>query len=128
MEVAQVGDDVFLGSPRGCGADDESPAKAGLLAELSHDPAQARALFARLDLSRHADMVHGRHEHEEASGHRGVGRQAGALRTQGLLGHLDDDLLPLFEEILDLRLGPLVAISIASSALSRRTVATLAAG
>ena len=53
-------------------------------------------------------------------GHRGVRRQAGALGAKRFLGHLDDDFLSLFEELLDLRLGALLAIAIAPSALCRQ--------
>ena len=54
-----------FGRPRRRGADDHAAGEAVLLAELADDAAQAAALLARFDLPRHADVVDGRHEHEE---------------------------------------------------------------
>ena len=69
-------------------------------------PRSRRALFARLDLPGDADVVDGRHEDQEAARHRDVRRDAGALGAERLLDDLDEDLLPFFEEVFDLRVVP----------------------
>ena len=84
-------------------ADDHAAGEAVRLAELADDAAQARPLLARLDLARDADVVDRRHEHEEPAGHRHVRGEPGALRAERLLDHLDEDLLPLAQQLLDLR-------------------------
>src|SRR6185369_1858280 len=114
VEVAQVRDDVFLGAAAGRGPDDDAAGEAMCLAELADDAAQAAALLARLDLAGHADVVHRRHEDQEASRHGDVGGEPRALRAERLLHDLDDDLLALGEQVLDLRLRP-VAIAIPSA-------------
>jgi hypothetical protein len=53
-------------------------------------------------------MVNRRHEDEKAARHGGVRREPRALRPQRLLRHLDDDLLPFLEELLDFRFGALL--------------------
>ena len=55
--------------------------------------------------ARHADVIDGRHEHQEPAGHGRVRRQPRALRPERLLGHLDDDLLPFLQQLFDFRLG-----------------------
>ncbi len=67
-------------------------------------PRSRAALVPRLDLARHADVIDGRHEDQEAAGHRDVRGQPGALGPEGLLDDLDEDFLALAQEILDLRL------------------------
>jgi hypothetical protein len=64
-------------------------------------------------------MIDGRHEHQEPPGHRRMARQAGALRAERLLRHLDDDFLPFLDELFDLGIGPLFAL--APAALPRRS-------
>ena len=109
VEVAQVRDDVVLGAAGGRGADDDAAGEPVLLAELADDAAQPAALVARFDLARDADVVHRRHEHQEAAGHRRVRREAGALGAERLLGDLDDDFLAFLEEVFDFRLGAFFA-------------------
>src|SRR5688572_14397055 len=58
-------------------------------------------------------MVHGRHEDEEATGHGGMAGETRALGAERLLRHLDDDVLPLFQELFDFRLGALFAVAAA---------------
>ena len=97
--------------PDGGGADDDAADEAVRLAERLDDAAQPRALLPRLDLARHADVIDRRHEHQEPSRHGDVRGQAGALGAERLLDDLDEDLLPFFQQVLDLRLGP-VALAI----------------
>ena len=56
-------------------------------------PRSRRALVARLDLARDADVIDGRHEHQEPPGHRHVRGEPGALGAERLLDDLDEDLL-----------------------------------
>ena len=120
-----------FGPAAGGGADDDAAGEAVLLAELADDAAQAAALLARVDLARHADVVHGRHEDQEAARHGGVRGEPGALGAERLLGHLDDDLLAFLQQLFDLGLGALLALAIAPAAAApcpplaagRRTVA-----
>ena len=49
-------------------------------------------------------------------------RQPGALRPQRLLRHLDDDLLPFFQQFFDLGLGSLVAIAVTTTAIATGAV------
>ena len=100
-----------FGAAAGGGADDDAAGEAVLLAEVADDAAQPGALFARFDLAGDADVVDRRHEDQEASGHRHVRGQAGALRAERLLDHLDEDLLPFLQEIFNLGLGTLVALA-----------------
>ena len=102
-----------LERPLGGGADDHAAGEAVLLAELADDAAQARALFARFDLARHADVVDRRHEHQEPARHRHVRGQPRALGAERLLDDLDEDLLAFLQQVFDLGLG-LVAIAIAA--------------
>src|SRR6185503_4662125 len=118
MEVAQVGDDVFLGTSSRRRTDDQPAREAGLFAELADDAAKTGALLARVDLAGDAHVVDGGHEHQEPPGHGRMRRQPGALRPQRLLRHLDDDLLPFFQQLFDLRLGPLLAIAVATTAIA----------
>ena len=48
-----------------------------------------------------------------------MARQAGALRAERLLGHLDDDLLPFLDQLFDLRVGTLVPVAVTTAAISR---------
>src|SRR5205807_9567592 len=50
-----------------------------------------------------AHVVHGGHEDEVPAGERDVAGDPGALGTDGVLHHLDDDLVALLEQVLDLR-------------------------
>ena len=117
VERVEVADDVFLRPAGGGGADDDAAGEAVRLAELADDAAQARALLARLDLARDADVIHRRHEHEEAAGHRDVRREAGALGAERLLDDLDEDLLAFLEQVLDLGLRPALAVALLGAAL-----------
>ena len=106
VERLEVADDVFLGPAGRGGADDDAAGEAVRLAELADDAAQPRALLARLDLARHADVIDRRHEHQEPARHRHVRGEAGALGAERLLDDLDEDLLPFLQQVLDLRLRP----------------------
>ena len=105
--------------PLGGGADDDAAGEAVLLAELLDDAAQARPLFARLDLAGHADVIDRRHEHQEAPRHRDVRRQPRALGAERLLDDLDQDLLALLQQVFDLRLR-LIPIAVAVAPADRR--------
>ena len=81
--------------------DDHAACEAVLFAELPDDAAEARALFARLDLARDADVIDRRHEDEEAPGHGDVRGEPRAFGAQRLLDDLDEDLLPFFQQVFD---------------------------
>ena len=111
VEVGEVGDDVLFRSAGGRRADDHAAGETVLVAELLDDAAQAGALFSGLDLPGDADMVHGRHEHEEAAGHGHVRGETRALGAERLLDDLDENFLPFFQQVFDANIGaiPLVA-------------------
>ena len=112
VEVGEVAEDVFLGPAGSGGADDHAAGEAVLLAELADDAAEPGALVARLDLARDADVIHRRHEDQEAARHGGMRGQPRALGAERFLDDLDEDLLPFLEQVLDLRLRP-VAVALA---------------
>src|SRR5688572_19594146 len=100
------------------------------LPELADDAAQARALVAAVDLARDADVIDGRHEHQEAPWQRHVAGQARTLGAERLLGHLDDDVLAFLQQLFDLRLGAAILVvtiaavaPIAAAPLGRRRTA-----
>ncbi len=103
----------------GRGPDDHAAGQAGLLAEPLDDGPQPAALVARLDLAGHADVVDRRHVDEEPAGQAQVRRDAGALRAERFLDDLDDDLLPLLEQVLDLRGGRWFAPAVRGPGWSR---------
>jgi hypothetical protein len=78
---------------------------------------RARTLF-RESILRETPTIDGRHEYQEAAWHGGMRGQPRALRPERLFGHLDDDLLPFFQQLFDLGLGSLLAIAVAAA---RRT-------
>src|SRR6267142_1369051 len=119
VERVEVAEDVLLRTAARRGADDHAAGEAVGLAELADDAAQPAPLLARLDLARHADVVHRRHEHEKPARHRHVRGEARALRAERLLHDLDDDLLAFLQQLLDLGLGPIavVAATLAPAAL-----------
>jgi hypothetical protein len=86
------------------------------LAELLDDAAQARPLFARLDLAGNADVIHRRHEDQEPPRHGDMRGQPRSLGPERLLDDLDEDLLALLQQIFDLGLR-LVAIAVARPAV-----------
>ena len=61
------------------------------------------------DLARYADVIDGRHVDQEAAGQGDVRGDAGALLSQRFFGDLDDDLLPLAQQVGDGGRGRLVA-------------------
>src|SRR5262249_45043212 len=107
VKQLEIADDVLLRPPGGGGADDHAAGEAVRVAELADDAAQAAALLARLDLARYADVIDGRHEHQETPRHGDVRGEPRAFGAERLLHHLDDDLLPLAQQRFDLRLRPL---------------------
>ena len=116
-----------FGPAGGGGADDDAAGEAVLLAELPDDAAQARALFARLDLARDADVVDRRHEHQEAARHRDVRGQPGALGAERLLDDLDEDFLPFFQQVFDLAArGRLLRARVSRAATAVAAAAALA--
>jgi len=69
-------------------------------------------------------VVDRRHEHEEAPGHRDVRGEARPFGAERLLHDLDDDLLPLFQQLFDLRLR-LVAVAVLAARACRSVVLLL---
>ena len=100
-----------------------------LVAELLDDAAQPGALFATVDLARDADVVHRRHEHQEAARQRDVAGQTSALGAKRLLGHLDDHVLAFFQQLFNLRLGRvfLALFAVATAAAAATPFAALPA-
>ena len=82
-----------------------------LFAELANDAAQPCALFARLDFPGHADVVHRRHEDEEAPRHRNVRGQPRSLRAERLLDDLDEDFLSFLQQVFDFGLGSIAIVA-----------------
>jgi hypothetical protein len=77
-----------------------------------------RSWFA--DAARDADVLHRRHVDDVAARERDVARHARALGADRVLGHLDDDLLPLLDDLVDgggaLQAQPAVAaVSVAAA-------------
>src|SRR4029077_8165333 len=66
-------------------------------AGFANQAAEARAIFGAGDFAGNADVIDGRHVHEETAGQRDVTGNAGALFAERLLGDLDDDVLTGFE-------------------------------
>ena len=129
VEVVQVGEDVVLRAVRGRGANDHAAVEVVLVAELLDDAAQPGALFATVDLARDADVVHRRHEHQEAARQRDVAGQTSALGAKRLLGHLDDHVLAFFQQLFNLRLGRvfLALFAVATAAAAATPFAALPA-
>src|SRR3954469_24362489 len=67
------------------------------------DSLQAHALFVRTDLARYAGVVHRRHEHQKAPRQRDMAGDPRPLLRHRFLGDLDKDLLPFFQQFIDLR-------------------------
>ena len=109
---------------RRCGrADDErlpgSRAALGLA-----DCRFRRAGVRRRDrLARHADVIDGRHEHQEAARHGDVRRDARAFLSERLLDDLDQDFLAFLQQVFDLALGP-ASSRMAVAAVRRRVSAS----
>jgi hypothetical protein len=99
-EVAHVGLELLLREPLGERAHDE-PARRRLH-PIDRIP-QARALFLRADALRDADVIDRRQEHHVAARQRDVARDARALRADGLLRDLHEDLLSLAHHLADRR-------------------------
>ena len=93
MSAAQL----FFGLAFRRRAADES-SRYALPVRLQH-PLQALPLFVGRDLSRHADMFHGRHVNHKAARQRDVRSDARALLSQRFLGDLNDDLLAFLEQV-----------------------------
>src|ERR1700686_656189 len=90
-EEFDVGANFFVGSAAGRGAHDEA---AGIAAAgFADETAQARAIIGAGDFARDADVIDGRHVHEETSGQSDVTGDARALFSERLLGDLDDYIL-----------------------------------
>ncbi len=68
-----------------------------------HLLAQPLTLGALADFPAHAHARGEGHVHDEAPGERYLRRDAWTLRGDGLLGHLDDDVLAALQHVLNLR-------------------------
>ncbi len=86
--VARRAHDVAAGNPGAVGL---------------QNPLQAETFVVARDLARDADVIDGRHVHQEAAGQRDVRSDARAFLTQRLLGDLDDDFLAFFQQVADRR-------------------------
>ena len=89
---------VFAGAFRS-GADDEAAGRVALLAD--QHALQALALFVGGDFTGDADVVDRGHEDQEAAGQRDVAGDARTFAGDGLLGNLDQNFLPLLQQLAD---------------------------
>ena len=99
-EIADVLLQLLLREPFGDRSHDE--AAGGGLHALD-GLAQARPLLVAADPLAHAHVLERRQVHDVSPRQRDVARAARALRADRLLGDLDDDLLPLFDDVADRR-------------------------
>src|SRR5208337_2425039 len=90
-EELDVGANFVIGGAAGRGAHDEAAGIAA--ASFADQAAEARAVFGAGNLARNADVVDGRHVHQETAGKRDVTCDARALLAQRFLGDLHDDIL-----------------------------------
>src|ERR1039458_4650524 len=98
-EEAEVAAQLLFAGALGGGAHDEAAGSLAFFAE--QDFLQAAAFGVGLDFARDAGVVDRGHEDQEAAGERDVRGDAGALLGDGLLGDLDQNLLPGLEQIAD---------------------------
>ena len=63
--------------------------------------AETHALFTVVDLPAHPDVLRVRHVDDEPPGERNLGRDTGPLGPDRLLGHLDEELLAAFDDVLN---------------------------
>ncbi len=120
FQEADVGAQIFFLDVGGGGANDESAQAVFALA--GDDALQALALLVGGDLARDADVVDRRHVDQEAAGQRDVAGDARALLADGLLGNLDQHLLPFLQQIGDERLIA-VAVGTGARVAARATAA-----
>src|SRR5690606_9251206 len=92
---------------------DDDPART-LGEDVPCHLAEARALVAALDLAAHAHVRGEGHVHEEAPRQGDLRGEPRALRADGLLGDLDEDVLALLQVLLDRRELPGPAASAAT--------------
>src|SRR6202166_4963022 len=90
-EEFDVGANFFAVGAASRGAHDEAPGITA--AGFADKPAQTRAIIGASDFARDADVIDGRHVHEETSGQSDVTGDARTLLPEGLLGNLDDYIL-----------------------------------
>ena len=69
--------------------------------ELLEEREQALPLGLVLDAPRDAEVAHGRQQHQVAPRQGDVGADARPLVGQRVLDHLDDDLLPRLQQVVD---------------------------
>src|ERR1700730_7602055 len=94
-EEFDVGANFFIGSAACRGAYDEA---TGITApRLADEAAETRAIIGAGDFARNADVIDGRHVHQETSGQSDVTGDARALFAERLLGDLDDYILTSLE-------------------------------
>src|SRR6202166_492375 len=122
-EEFDVGANFFVGSAAGRGAYDEA---AGITAaRFADEAAQTRAIIGAGDFARDANVIDGRHVHEEASRQSDVTGNACALFAEGLLGNLDDYILTSLEhfgnELRAARRAGVMAVASLVSAIMTRT-------
>ena len=98
---------LLLGDALRHGAHDDAASVVGQ--DLLHHFAELGALLAALDLAAHAHARGEGHVHQEATGEGDLRGDPRALGADGLLGDLDQDGLPLLEELLDVGDGGAVA-------------------
>src|ERR1019366_891778 len=98
-EEAEVAAQLLFAGALGGGAHDEAAGSLAFFAE--QDFLQAAAFGVGLDFARDAGVVDRGHEDQEAAGECDVRGNARALLGDGLLGDLDQNLLPGLEQIAD---------------------------
>ncbi len=95
-EISDVLFELLLRQPLRHGAHDE--AARGRFHGVDRLP-EARPLFVAADALADPDVLERRQVDDVPTGQRDVARAARALRPDGLLGDLDDDLLALFDDV-----------------------------
>src|SRR6201997_2189795 len=96
-EEFAVGFYFFGGGASGGGSNDESASTLTL--GFVDEMAQAGAIFSGSDFARDAGVIERRHVDEIAAGKSDVTRDACAFFAERLFGDLDDDFLPLFQQV-----------------------------
>ena len=112
---------VFLDIGR-CRSNDE--AAQSVLALAGNDALETLALFFRIDLARHTDVIHRRHVHQEPPRQRDMAGNARPFLGDRLFSNLDEDLLPFFQQVGNQRLR---AMRVGAQIVAATTTTALAA-
>src|SRR6185312_5427930 len=98
-QQANVGLELLVAGAGAGGADNEAAGQ--VLAVFEDQALQPGPLLVAGDLARDPDVMHRRHVDQVAARQRQVAGDARDLLAQGLLGELDQDLLPFLQQVAD---------------------------